>query len=103
MFVEFEVRCLELGFEPDAELGKIDQAPAGEGPLLVLAVVLDSDEQVHGVIGDFESFFFRLEIEGAEGALGGALLDELGIEIEDLIGFQIDNAEVRVAGALVLA
>ena len=71
--------------------------------MLFLAVVLDADEQVDGVVGDLEGFGFGLEIEGAEGALGGALLDELGVEVEDEFGFQIDDAEVRIAGALVLA
>ena len=101
--VKIAVRGLEFGFEPDAEFGKVDQTPAGEGPERVLAVVLDADEEMHGVIGDFESFVFRLEVEGAECALDGTLLDELGIEVEDQFGFLVDDSEVRVARALVLA
>lgn len=40
--VKFGVGGLELGLEPDAERGKIDQPPAGEGPEAVFTVVLDA-------------------------------------------------------------
>ena len=61
---------MELGFEPDAQFREIDQPPAGEGPERFLAIVLDADEQVHGVVGDLEGFDFRFEVEAAEGAFG---------------------------------
>ena len=101
--IEIRVGGLELGFEADAEPGEIHEPPAGEGPEAVFSVVLDAGQQMHRVVGDFQGFVFRLEVKRAEGAGGGALLDELGIQIEDGFGRQIDDAQIGVAGALMIA
>ena len=60
----------------------------------------DPGEQVDGVVGDLEGLVLRLEVEGAQGAVPGAVLDELGVEVENVAAGFVDDAEVRVAAAL---
>ena len=65
--------------------------------------MFDAYEQVHGVLGNFQRLVLRLEVEAAEGAVERPLLDEFRIQIEDLLGGLIDDAEIGIAGGLLLA
>jgi hypothetical protein len=60
-----------MGLEADARFREIDQAPTGEVPLPLLAVVLDAGEQVGGVAVGLQGLVFgwKQEFDSAPGKL----------------------------------
>lgn len=54
--------------------------------------MFDAKDEVDGVIGYFECIDFRFEVEGAEAAVFGPLLEEFGVEVEDGSAFFIEQS-----------
>ena len=50
---------------------------------MVVSVVFDADEEVDGVLGDFESFVFGFEVKSSERAGCGPMFDKFWVEVKD--------------------
>lgn len=79
--IEVAVRGLELDLEADVECGEIGYFPVGECPCAVLAIVADAEQEVDGMVMDFEGAGAWFEIERAQRGCLGFFSEDFGVEV----------------------
>ncbi len=101
--IEIAIGGLEFGLETDLELGEVDEFPAREGPVAIVPIVRDAEQEVVGIVIHLGGVRARSIVEGAKGGLAAALFEELGIEVGDFTRCDVFDPEIRVAGPLLVA
>lgn len=79
---------------------KIDEMPSQITPFSGVAVMLDADEEVVGVVENFVCLGAGSEIEGPQAGMHRSLLHQLGIEVDDPSALTMPNEKIGVSGPL---
>ena len=80
---------------------QIDQVPPGEIPVAAIPrFVLETDQQMDGVVPNLVGRNFRLEIKCAEAALATSGSVKFRVQVKDAIRRDLYEAKIRITGAL---